>query len=455
MTSAAPAEVVGEGDGVTMPPKEEENCIRQPPTRVKLNSLENIAAEQVTRLWDQQNAYVDVIEARLKELEKVEESKVVTGGKESSSRREALLTCRLTVKEQELQEMASQIAELKAAQAPSTAALRNTLIDPAVNLVIQRLTKECDGLKKQAEEARDELAAWKFTPDSATGKRLMAKCRQLYQENEDLGKMIASGRLAKLEGELALQKNLTEEMKKNQLEMDEFMAELDEDVEGMQSTIYYLQQQLREAKETIARLEAQNGKVEGEEEGEGDGDDHNKEGGAEEEERMDEDVVGENRGNTSEAETQDRTKGSDEGGEEVRTSDAEGSEGADDLPVGKVAGGRRGGRSPLATCSPGRRTRPGSSSPAPAAAAGGASPAAGKRGRGRGRGRPASRTGKDGDGEASKEKDEENGGMGDEEPQGRKGKRKKPGSKSSSSSSNKRRREVESEEEGEEDEERK
>ena len=84
--------------------------------------------------------------------------------------------------------------------------------------------------------------------------------------------MIASGRLAKLEGELALQKNLTEEMKKNQLEMDEFMAELDEvafvqtfdasflpclcfqDVEGMQSTIYYLQQQLREAKETIARL---------------------------------------------------------------------------------------------------------------------------------------------------------------------------------------------------------
>ena len=114
----------------------------------------------------------------------MEETKVP--GKDSS-RREALLTCRLTVKEQELQEMASQIAELKAAQAPSTAALRNTLIDPAVNLVIQRLTKECDSLKKQAEEARDELAAWKFTPDSATGKRLMAKCRQLYQENEDLG----------------------------------------------------------------------------------------------------------------------------------------------------------------------------------------------------------------------------------------------------------------------------
>lgn len=42
------------------------------------------------------------------------------------------------------------------------------------------------------------------------------------------GKMIASGRLAKLEGELSLQRNLAEEMKKSQLEMDEFMAELDE-----------------------------------------------------------------------------------------------------------------------------------------------------------------------------------------------------------------------------------
>ena len=155
-----------------------------------------------------------------------------------------------------MQEMTAQIAELKAAQAPSNAQLRQTLLDPAVNLVIEKLTKECDTLKKAAEEAQNELAAWKFTPDSATGKRLMAKCRQLYQENEELGKMIASGRLAKLEGELALQKKLTGEMTKNQQEMDEFMAELDEDVEGMQSTIYYLQQQLREAKDTISKLEA-------------------------------------------------------------------------------------------------------------------------------------------------------------------------------------------------------
>lgn len=51
---------------------------------------------------------------------------------------------------------------------------------------------------------------------SNTGKRLMAKCRLLYQENEELGRMIASGRIAKLEGDLALQRSFSEEMKKSQ-----------------------------------------------------------------------------------------------------------------------------------------------------------------------------------------------------------------------------------------------
>ena len=51
---------------------------------------------------------------------------------------------------------------------------------------------------------------------SQTGKRLMARCQMLLQENEELGKTIASGRTAKLEGEIALQKTLVTEMKNNQ-----------------------------------------------------------------------------------------------------------------------------------------------------------------------------------------------------------------------------------------------
>lgn len=44
----------------------------------------------------------------------------------------------------------------------------------------------------------------------------MAKCRMLLQENEELGKTINSGRTAKLEGEISLQKTMVQEMKKNQ-----------------------------------------------------------------------------------------------------------------------------------------------------------------------------------------------------------------------------------------------
>lgn len=38
-------------------------------------------------------------------------------------------------------------------------------------------------------------------------------------------------------------------------ELDEFLQDLDEDVEGMQSTILYLQQELRKAKEMLASYE--------------------------------------------------------------------------------------------------------------------------------------------------------------------------------------------------------
>lgn len=139
--------------------------------------------------------------------------------------------------------------------------MRTTLLDPSVNVLLQLLRQELVTTRTRLEETQNELSAWKFTPDSNTGKRLMAKCRLLYQENEELGKMTSSGRLAKLEGDLALQKNFSEEVKKSQMELDEFLQDLDEDVEGMQSTIYYLQQELRKSNETVAALQSENGQL--------------------------------------------------------------------------------------------------------------------------------------------------------------------------------------------------
>jgi len=224
------------------------------PTRVQ--PPDDATLEQIQQSWKEQDEYINYLEEKILTLNKTKEER----NRAESTKREQLLIMRLTAKEQEIQEMNTQLAEIKAAQSPSSALLRSTLLDPAVNLVIDKLTKQCDKLKKEVEEKDQELVAWKFTPDSASGKRLMARCRQLHQENEDLGRMIASGKLSKLESELALQKNLTETFKQNEVEMEDFIAELDEDVEGLQSTVVVLQQQLKEAKDEISKLNAELGK---------------------------------------------------------------------------------------------------------------------------------------------------------------------------------------------------
>ncbi|XP_065366826.1 pre-mRNA-splicing regulator female-lethal(2)D [Calliphora vicina] len=204
------------------------------------------AAEQRQRLLEEEIESLKVDQTRL------------TQQCADAQRREKILMRRLANKEQEFQDYVSQIAEYKAAQAPSAVALRSALLDPAVNLLFEKLKKELKATKAKLEETQNELAAWKFTPDSNTGKRLMAKCRLLYQENEELGKMTSNGRLAKLETELAMQKSFSEEVKKSQSELDDFLQELDEDVEGMQSTILFLQQELKTTRDRIQILEKEN-----------------------------------------------------------------------------------------------------------------------------------------------------------------------------------------------------
>ena len=39
------------------------------------------------------------------------------------------------------------------------------LLDPAVNIMFQQMKKEMDASKEKLEQAQNDLAAWKFTPD--------------------------------------------------------------------------------------------------------------------------------------------------------------------------------------------------------------------------------------------------------------------------------------------------
>ncbi|OQR71445.1 pre-mRNA-splicing regulator WTAP-like [Tropilaelaps mercedesae] len=226
------------------------------PTRLTKTELETVGRETLLLRYAECEEYIRFLEATAGASGAAEERQRIKNQLLEVTRRENQLVMKLTIKEQQLQELQSEVESLRARQIPQNSAqLRATLLDPAVNMLFEKMRQELDQTKAKLDETQNELSAWKFTPDSNTGKRLMAKCRLLYQENEELGRMVASGRLAKLEGDLALHRSFAHEMKSSQQEQDEFLLELDEEVEGMQSTIYFLQQELREAKETIARLQ--------------------------------------------------------------------------------------------------------------------------------------------------------------------------------------------------------
>ncbi|KAK6489742.1 pre-mRNA-splicing regulator WTAP-like isoform X1 [Huso huso] len=233
------------------------------PKKVRLSEsdLKTLSREDLCARWKQHEAYVQVLEAKYTELNSPAND--VTGLKESeeklkqqqqeSARRENILVMRLATKEQEMQECTTQIQYLKQVQQPNAAQLRSSMVDPAINLFFLKMKGELEQTKDKLEQAQNELSAWKFTPDSQTGKKLMAKCRMLIQENQELGRQLSQGRIAQLEAELALQKKYSEELKSSQDELNDFIIQLDEEVEGMQSTILILQQQLKETRQQMAQ----------------------------------------------------------------------------------------------------------------------------------------------------------------------------------------------------------
>ncbi|EPQ13343.1 Pre-mRNA-splicing regulator WTAP [Myotis brandtii] len=249
--------------------------------RLSETDFKVMARDELILRWKQYEAYVQALEGKYTDLN----SNDVTGLRESeeklkqqqqeSARRENILVMRLATEEQEMARPAvanlwdlrdpqwsadhrlTQIQYLKQVQQPSVAQLRSTMVDPAINLFFLKMKGELEQTKDKLEQAQNELSAWKFTPDSQTGKKLMAKCRMLIQENQELGRQLSQGRIAQLEAELALQKKYSEELKSSQDELNDFIIQLDEEVEGMQSTILVLQQQLKETRQQLAQYQQQ------------------------------------------------------------------------------------------------------------------------------------------------------------------------------------------------------
>lgn len=65
----------------------------------------------------------------------------------------------------------SQLHDFKQAQNSENSQLHQTLIDPAVNLVFERMKAQLSDYKEKLDQAQSDLSAWKFTPDRLAGQR--------------------------------------------------------------------------------------------------------------------------------------------------------------------------------------------------------------------------------------------------------------------------------------------
>ncbi|CAF1248085.1 unnamed protein product [Adineta steineri] len=230
-----------------------------PPKRVRIESDDWIDKAPRSRLlerWKEQDLYIDYLELRLHQLQQSIESNDIVREKETECKKlKSMLNYRFltkTTQQQSLDQMRDMI------QTPTLGRLRQTYLDPSVNLIYGQMREEIEHSRKARDEAQNELQAWKFTSDSKTGKMLMARCKKLLDENEQLGKIVSSDNVAKLEGETALQNRLLSNIKDAQKDYEEILLDMDTNMDAMSSTLLHMRQQLNDSHRQITILNEEN-----------------------------------------------------------------------------------------------------------------------------------------------------------------------------------------------------
>ncbi|KAF7806052.1 FKBP12-interacting protein of 37 kDa-like [Senna tora] len=132
---------------------------------------------------------------------------------EKAKKKEAAFIVTFAKREQEIAELKSAVRDLRAQLKPPSMQTRRLLLDPAVHEEFTRLKNLVEEKDKKVKELQDNIAAVNFTPQSKMGKMLMAKCRTLQEENEEIGNQASEGKMHELALKLALQKSQNGELR--------------------------------------------------------------------------------------------------------------------------------------------------------------------------------------------------------------------------------------------------
>lgn len=162
------------------------NAASTAPKRVRLDNDDWIEKESRSRLlerWKEQDLYIDHLELRLSQLQQSIESNERLREKETECKKlKSMLNYRFLTKTTQQQSLvrrktfaANEHSPLNffglkdqmrdMIQTPSLGRLRQTYLDPSINLIFGQMRDEIDRSRKARDEAQNELQAWQFTPD--------------------------------------------------------------------------------------------------------------------------------------------------------------------------------------------------------------------------------------------------------------------------------------------------
>ncbi|RDY10569.1 FKBP12-interacting protein of 37 kDa [Mucuna pruriens] len=173
---------------------------------------------------------------------------------EKAKKKEAAFIVTFAKREQEIAELKSAVRDLKVQLKPPSMQARRLLLDPAVHEEFTRLKNLVEEKDKKVKELQDNIAAVSFTPQSKMGKMLMAKCRTLQEENEEIGNQASEGKIHELGLKLALQKSQNAQLRSQFEGLQKHMEGLTNDVERSNEMVLVLQNKLGEKDREIQRL---------------------------------------------------------------------------------------------------------------------------------------------------------------------------------------------------------
>ncbi|THU49450.1 hypothetical protein C4D60_Mb06t09690 [Musa balbisiana] len=182
---------------------------------------------------------------------------------EKAKKKEAAFIVTFAKKEQEIADLKSAVRDLKTQLRPPSMQTRKLLLDPAIHEEFTRLKNLVEEKEKKIKELQDNLAAVNFTASSKLGKMLMAKCRTLQEENEEIGAMASEGKIHELGMKIVVLKSQNVELRNQFDALYKHMEGLTNEMERSNEMVYILQErleakdcELRNLKELLTQKEA-------------------------------------------------------------------------------------------------------------------------------------------------------------------------------------------------------